>query len=157
MWAGLPGITPRLLVTRCKYREFLSELAVDMARPERGILIFNDENLAELNPRSNATEEDFAFLGLVFGLALANRETFPITFVPCFYQRMMNQSLSLTFDDLRLAHPRIHKSLESLRYVVNGLVQHATERCRSWTLISRHTGLATSPTRTSCQTAAASV
>jgi E3 ubiquitin-protein ligase NEDD4 len=73
-----------------------------------------DEGLAELNPRSRDTKSDFWFLGFVIGLAISNREVFPITFVPTFYKKLLKQTI--TFEDVKGFDAQLYSNLNSLRY-----------------------------------------
>jgi hypothetical protein len=97
------------------FRELFTLLAREFTKPERGILKLTDEGLAELNPRSHATEGDFKFLGFIIGLAINNREVFPITFVPTFYKQLLKQNV--IFKDLAGVDAQLYHNLISLRYI----------------------------------------
>jgi hypothetical protein len=90
-------------------------MAIEFTNPEHGVLSITDEGLAELNPRSDATERDFRFLGVVISLALSSRVVFPVTFVPSFYKLLLNHSIG--FDDLGKVDSQTHQNLVHMRFV----------------------------------------
>ncbi|KAL3898623.1 MAG: hypothetical protein SGCHY_002614 [Lobulomycetales sp.] len=108
------GLTRYNLPRFNENRELLSLLAKEFVQPERGILSISPETqLADLNAESDASPDDFYFLGQIIQLALLKNEAFPISFVPSFYKKLLGRPVA--FEDLKYVDQDRYKNMELLR------------------------------------------